>query len=109
MAQVTQQIASFGNGAVTAEIDWNNANGQITRGRVRNNSLFAARMAAVLNPPINGWSEVVLIAPGKATAGAPPVVTEQNLPSNTVKMTKVLEDGVEEWKLIGVTLHLRNE
>jgi len=109
MAQVTQPIGSFANGLVVAEIDWNDANGQITRGRVINNSLFAARMAALLNPPINGWSEVVMIAPGKLMEGAPAVTTAQNLPSNTVKMTKVLEDGVEQWKLLGVTLHLRNE
>lgn len=110
MAQVTQTIGSFSvtSGTVRAEIDWNDANGQITRGRVINDSLDGARMEAHLNPPVNGWSIVGIDAPGKASAGAVAVVTAQNLPNNTVKMTEVTEDGVTEWKLIGVRLHLRN-
>jgi hypothetical protein len=101
MAQQTSQIASFADGLVRAEIDWNDANGQITRGRVINNSAFPAHMEALLNPPVNGWSAVELPAPANVTTG-------QNFPNNTVKMTLVTEDGVTEWKLIGVTLHLRN-
>jgi len=100
MAQVTQSIGSAGNGIVRAEIDWNDANGQITRGRIINNSSEPAHMEAVLNPPINGWSIVGLDAPAGQT-------TTQNLPNNTVKMTQVTEDGITEWRLIGVRLHLR--
>lgn len=100
MAQVTRAIATFQDGQVIAQIDWNDANGQITRGRVINNTSQAAHMEAVLNPPVNGWSVVGLDAPTNQT-------TEQNLPNNTVKMTQVTEDGVTEWKLIGVSLFCR--
>src|SRR5687768_2519690 len=100
MAVVTENIGSFANGLVTAQIDWNDANGSIIRGRVINNSTSAALMRVELDPPVNGWSSVELPAPANVT-------TVQTLPNNTVKKTKVTEDGVEEWKLLGVSLFCR--
>jgi len=100
MAQQTSDIASFANGLVVTQIDWNDANGQITRGRVINNSTFPAHMEVLLNPPVNGFSVVGVDCPANQT-----VVS--NLPNNTVKMTEVTEDGVTEWKLLGIELHAR--
>jgi hypothetical protein len=100
MAQITEDIGSFANGLVTAQIDWNNANGAILRGRVINNSASPALMRVELNPPVNGWSSVELPAPANAT-------TVQTLPNNTVKKTEVTEDGITEWKLLGVSLFCR--
>lgn len=100
MAQRTNQVAAFANGAVRAEVDWNDANGSMTRFRVFNDSDQPAYLYALLNPPVNGYSEVSLTAPPHQT-------TQNNLPSNTVKYTKEIEDGVEGWKLYGVRIFCR--
>lgn len=100
MAQITEDIGSFANGLVTAQIVWNNANGAISKGVVVNNSPSPAFMTVELNPPVNGWSIVGLAAPANIT-------TEQNFPNNTVKKIQVTEDGITEWKLFGVSLFCR--
>jgi hypothetical protein len=96
----TDTFASFANGLVRAEIDWNDSNGQITKGRCVNNSDFTARIIITLNPPVNGFSVVEFDCPAHQTF-------EQNTPNNTVKMTQVLECGELEWKLIGITIGAR--
>jgi len=97
MAQVTENIGSFADGLVVAQIDWNDANGSIIRGRIINNSPSPALMRVELNPPVNGFSSVELPALANVT-------TVQTLPNNTVKKTQVVEDGVTVWKLLGVSL-----
>lgn len=102
MAQVTSQIGSFANNLVVVEIDWNDANGSIIRARIINSSAFPAHMEAVLDPPINGFTVVGTDGPANQT-------TVNNLPNNTVKMTKVIDpdDGSTGWSLIGVSLFCR--
>jgi hypothetical protein len=96
----TDTIAAFANGLVRVEIDWNDSNGQITKGRCVNNSDFAAKIIITLSPPVNGFSLIEADCPAHQTF-------EQNTPNNTVKMTQVLECGELEWKLIGITLGAR--
>jgi len=102
MAQMTSQVASFADGLVRAEIDWNDANGNMTRFRVINDSDFSAYLYANLNPPINGWSTVGLDSP-------PHQMIQNALPANTVKYTKVIDpdDGSEGWSLIGIAIFCR--
>lgn len=102
MAIKTNEIGSFAGGLVKALVDWNDANGSMTKGRVVNNSASPAHMEAALNPPINGWSLVALEAPANAT-------TEVNFPNNTVKFAQVTDPdtGVKSWDLIGVSLFCR--
>lgn len=98
MAQVTTTVSQFGNGQVNVQLDWNDANGSIIRGRVINTSAYPAKLYVLLNPPINGFSRVDVDAAAGQTI-------ENNLPNNTVKFTSVLEDGVSTWKLLGVEIH----
>ena len=102
MAQVINQVASFANGLVRAEVAWNNANGNMTRFRVYNDSDYPAFLHAELNPPINGWATVGLDSPAHQ-------MVENNLPSNTVKYTKVIDpdDGSISWSLLGVSIFCR--
>ncbi len=100
MAQVTSQIASASNGLVRAEVDWNDANGQITKGRLINGSTNWAKLRAFLNPPINGFSEIsVDCGPGQTVTS--------NLPNNTVKFTNSTDPDDPGWKLIGVNLGMQ--
>lgn len=100
MAVVTIGIASFAGGLVTAQVDFNDANGNMVRARIINNSASPAHFDAVLDPPVNGWSLVGMDAPANQT-------TVQTLPNNTIKMTEVTEDGETNWSLIGVSLFCR--
>ena len=97
MAQETMTIGNFAGGLVLAQIDFNNANGNINKARVINNSASPAHFEAVLAPPVNGWSTIGMDAPANAT-------TENNLPNNTVKFTK---DADGNWSLPGVSLFCR--
>ncbi len=98
MAQRTDRVAGFGD-SVWAEVDWNDANGSMTRFRIINNTPLPCRMYAILNPPINGYSRVDCIGPANQT-------TEQNLPSNTAKFTKVIDPDTGEvsWSPIGISI-----
>ncbi len=100
MATITREIGQFAGGLVIAQIDFNDANGNVTRARVINNSDLPAHMEAVLDPPINGFSLVAVEAPAHQT-------TAPNFPNNTVKLTQVTEDGETDWSLIGVSLFCR--
>src|SRR5574341_488552 len=102
MAQRTRQVAAFADNLVRAEVDWNDANGSMNRFRVYNDSDSPAYMYAVLNPPINGWSQVGLDSPAHQ-------IVENNLPSNTAKFTKVIDpdDGSVGWSLIGISIFCR--
>ena len=102
MAQRINQVASFANGLVRAEVDWNDGNGNMSRFRVYNDSDFAAFMYAKLDPPINGYSEIGVDAPAKQ-------MFQNVLPSNTAKYTKVIDpdDGSVSWSLIGISIFCR--
>ncbi len=97
---VTREIASFAGGSVVAQIDYNDANGNVLRARVINNSDQAAHMEAQLSPPVNGFSVVAVDAPAHQTV-AP------NFPNNVVKLTQEVQDGVSVWTLVGVSLFCR--
>ena len=100
MAIITREIGNFAGGLVIAQIDFNDANGNITRARIINNSSSLAHFDAVLDPPVNGWSTIGMDGPANQT-------TVNNLPNNTVKMTEVTENGETDWSLIGVSLFCR--
>jgi len=100
MAIITREMGSFAGGSVIAQIDFNDANGNLTKARIINNSASAAHFEAHLDPPVNGTSVWVM-------EGLANVTTVQNLPANTVKMTSVTQDGETDWSLIGVSLFCR--
>ena len=102
MAVRTQEIGSFAGGLVIAQIDFNDANGNITKARIINNSTSAAHFDALLNPPVNGFSSVGMDGPANAT-------TVNNLPSNTVSMVKGTDPdtGAVNFTLVGVSLFCR--
>jgi hypothetical protein len=102
MAIVTNVVASAMGGLVRAELDWNNSNGSISKFRVINNTAEPAYMYANLNPPVNGFSTVGVTA-------LPQQTTEQALPNNTVKYTRVTDpdDGSIGWSLPGVVIGCR--
>jgi len=102
MAQRTNVIGGFANGLVRAEIDWNDANGQMIRYKVVNASDYPANMYALLDPPIDGYSRVDLLCPAHQEV-------EKNLPTNKVKYTKVIDpdDGSVSWSLIGISIFCR--
>ncbi len=84
MAIAQKQVASFANGSVRAEVDWNTANGKILRGRVYNESDEAAYMYCKLDPPVGGWDTVGLTAPAHTT-------TPADFPNNVVSYTKITD------------------
>lgn len=101
MPQRTNVIASFANGLIKAEIDFNDANGSILRGRVINDSDDPAYLYCKLNPPISGYSLVGVDAPPHQT-------TEVNWPNNVIKYTwQEKDDGTANWVLIGVSIFCR--
>jgi len=102
MAQVTNQVATFANGLVRAEVDWQNANGNMLRFRIYNDSDFPAFMYAKLDPPIGGYSEIGVTSPARQ-------MIENTLPANTAKYTKVIDpdDGSVGWSLIGISIFCR--
>jgi len=102
MAQRTNEVASFADGLVRAEVDWNDGNGNMTRFRVYNDSDFPAFMYARLNPPINGYSEIGVDSPAHQ-------MIQNVLPANTAKYTKVVDpdDGSVGWSLIGISIFCR--
>ncbi len=102
MAQRTNQVASFADGLVRAEVDWNDGNGNMTRFRVYNDSDQSAYMYAKLNPPINGWSEIGVTSPSHQRI-------QNNLPANTAKYTEVIDPDTQEenWSLIGISIFCR--
>ena len=102
MATVTQEIGSFAGGLVIAQIDFNNANGNITKARIINNSDSPAHFDAILDPPINGFSSVGMDGPAHQT-------TVNNLPANTVAMVKGTDpdSGAVNFTLVGVSLFCR--
>lgn len=100
MAQITRELGSFAGGLVIAQVDFNDANGNLLRARIINNSSSPAHFEALLDPPVNGFSTVGMDGPANVT-------TVNNLPNNTVRMTEVTEDGETDWSLIGVSLGCR--
>lgn len=102
MAQRSSQVASFANGLVRGEVDWNDGNGNMSRFRVYNDSDFPAFMYARLDPSINGYSEVGVAVPAGQTL-------QNSLPSNVAKYTKVTDpdDGSVSWSPIGVSIFCR--
>lgn len=96
------RVASFADGLVRAEVDWNTANGKILRGRVYNESDHPAYLYCELDPPISGWDVVGMTAPPQAT-------TPADFPANVVSYTKVVDPdtGEEDWSLIGVSIFCR--
>lgn len=92
---------STGN-AVTAQIDFNDANGSVARSRIINNTTQPAYVEAILDPPVSGFSVVGATGPAGTT-------TEQNFPNNVVKLTKVTDPDTGEvsWSLPGIELHCR--
>ena len=100
MAIVTREIGIFAGGLVIAQVDFNDANGNMTKARIINNSASPAEFTAILDPPVNGFSSVGMTGLANAT-------TVNNLPNNTIKLTQVTEDGETDWSLIGVSLFCR--
>ena len=102
MAQATNQVSSFANGLVRAEVDWNDGNGNMSRFRIYNDSDFPAFMYAKLDPPIGGYSEIGVTSPAHQ-------MIENSLPGNTAKYTKVTDpdDGSVGWSMIGISIFCR--
>ena len=71
----------------------------MTRFRIYNDSDFPAFMYALLDPPINGYSEIGVDSPGHQ-------MIENTLPGKTATYTKVIDpdDGSISWSLIGISI-----
>jgi hypothetical protein len=107
MPQATNVVASFENGLVRAEVDFNSQTGVILRGRVINGGDQPAYMYVKLDPPIQGYSVVGVDAPAGQT-------TEVNWPNNVVRYTEEEydDDGDGEpdgvrWALKGISIFCR--
>jgi len=91
MPQITNIVASFGDGQVVAEVDYNDANLALTKGRIRNTSLFPAFFEAVLDA-------------GDRFGFTCPANTNRtvNIPNNTYFYSRDEEGNLS---LVGITLH----
>lgn len=91
MPQITNVIASFGGGQVIVEVDYNDANLALTKGRILNNSPYPAFFEAVLDTGDRfGFTCVAH------------TIRTVNIPNNNYFYSRD-EDG--NLSLVGITLH----
>lgn len=102
MAIITQQVASFAKGLITAELDFDDTSGEVYEGRVINNSKFNAYLRVNLDPSVNGWSLVEV--PGISNQ-----TINKNFPDDTVIFKKQIDPdtGLTEWACAGFIIHCR--